>query len=170
MAVRVLYQRNRVEAYAVGEFQTDTLGSPKLIFVPSAYGLNGKAWADIQARVRAGAVLLLSGPFAGDEHLHETGRAQALGLPAQLTELLLRENTLNLQGGGMPLLYEGLKTTMLDRDTLPDGKTWAELSLGEGKVLFSAFPLELNSNADAVAAAYEVALKAAGVQRTYTTT
>ncbi|HLI75752.1 MAG TPA: beta-galactosidase [Acidobacteriaceae bacterium] len=170
MAVRVLYQRNRVEAYAVGEFQTDTLGSPKLIIVPSAYGLNGKAWADIQARVRAGAVLLLSGPFAGDEHLHETGRAQALGLPAQLTELLLRENTLNLPGGGMPLLYEGLKTTMLDRDTLPDGKTWAELSLGEGKVLFSAFPLELNSNADAVAAAYEVALKAAGVQRTYTTT
>ena len=169
-AVRVLYQHNRVEAYAVGEYQTDTLGTPKLILVPSAYGLNTKAWTDIETRVRAGAVLLLSGPFAGDEHMHETGRAQALGLPAELTELLLRDNTLDLPSGKLPLLYEGLKTTMLDRDTLPDAKTWAELPLGQGKVLFSAFPLELNTNEATIAAAYELALQAAGIQRTYTTT
>ena len=59
---------------------------------------------------------------------------------------------------------------MLDRDTLPDGKTWTELPLGQGKVLFSAFPLELNTNEDTIAAAYEIALHVAGIQRTYTTT
>ena len=169
-AVRVLFQRNRVEAYAVGEYQTDTLGTPKLIIVPSAYGLNAKAWTDIETQVRNGAVLLISGPFAGDEHLHETGRAQALGLPVELTELLLRDNTLDLPSGKFPLVYEGLRTTMLDKDTLPDGKTWTELPLGRGKVLFSAFPLELNSNEEAVAAAYDLALRAARIQRTYTTT
>jgi hypothetical protein len=169
-AVRVLYQRNRVEAYAVGEYQTDTLGTPKLIIVPSAYGLTAKAWADIEARVRAGAVLLLSGPFAGDEHLHTTDRAKAIGLPAELTELQLRDNTLDLPSGKAPLLYEGLRTTMLDRATLPDGKTWIELPLGSGKVLFSAFPLELNSDEGTIAAAYELAIEAAGIEHTYTTT
>jgi hypothetical protein len=169
-AVRVLYQRNRVEAYAVGEYQTDTLGTPRLIIVPSAYGLTAKAWADIEARVRAGAILLLSGPFAGDEHLHNTDRAKTIGLPAELTELLLRDNTLDLPSGKAPLLYEGLRTTMLDRATLPDGKTWTELPLGSGKIMFSAFPLELNSNEGTVAAAYELAIQAAGIQHTYTTT
>jgi hypothetical protein len=88
-AIHVLYQRNRLEAYAVGEYQTDTLGMPKLIIVRSAYGLTTKAWADIESRVRAGAVVLISGPFASDEHLHETDRARTIGLPAELTELQL---------------------------------------------------------------------------------
>ncbi len=169
MAVRVLYQFNRVEAYAVGEYQTETLGTPKLIIVPSAYGLNAKAWADIEARVRAGAVLLLSGPFAADEHLHDTARAGSIGLPSELSELLLRNNVVDLPTGQLPLVYEGLKTTTLDRATLPDGKTWAEHTLGQGKIFFSAFPLELNTNDATVAAAYEVALQAAGIQHTYTT-
>ena len=39
-AVRVLFQYNRVEAYAVGEYQMDTLGAPKLIVLPSAYGVS----------------------------------------------------------------------------------------------------------------------------------
>ncbi len=169
-AVRILYQRNRVEAYAVGEYQTDTLGQPKLIIVPSAFGLTAKAWEDIEAHVRSGAVLLLSGPFEGDEHLHETDRGKAIGLPAQLTELLLRDNEIELPSGKLPLLYEGLKTTILDRDTLPDGKTWAEMPLGSGKVLFSAFPLELNSEEGTIAAAYALAIQTAGIERTYTTT
>ncbi len=169
-AVRVLYQRNRVEAYAVGEYQTDTLGTPRLIIVPSAYGLTAKAWSDIETRVRAGAVLLLSGPFAGNEHLHNTDRAKTIGLPAELTGLLLRDNTLDLPSGKAPLLYEGLRTTTLDRATLPDGKTWTELPLGNGKILFSVFPLELNSDEGTVAAAYELAIQAAGIQHTYTTT
>ena len=168
-AVRVLYQHNRVEAYAVGEYQTDTLGTPRLILLPSAYGLSAKAWGDIEARVRAGATLLISGPFNGDEHLHPTERAQQVGLPAELTELLLRDNTLGLPSGEVPLVYGGMKTTTLDQNTLPGGKTWAEVSLGSGKVLFSAFPLELNDNLGSVAAAYDVALRAASIEPTYTT-
>lgn len=169
-AVRVLYQHNRVEAYAVGEYQTDTLGNPKLILLPSAYGLADKAWGDIEARVRAGATLLISGPFSADEHLHATDRAEKAGLPAELTELLLRDDALTLPAGDVPLVYGGLKTTMLDRDTLPGGKTWEEVSLGSGRILFSALPLELNENEASVAAAYALAIRAANVQATYTTT
>ena len=53
---------------------------------------------------------------------------------------------------------------------MPDGKTWSELPLGNGKVLFSVFPLELNSDEGTIAAAYEHAIEAAGIQHTYTTT
>jgi len=169
-AVRVLYQRNRVEAYAVGEYQTDTLGAPRLILVPSAYGLTAKAWADIEARVRAGTVLLLSGPFERDEHLHNTDRGKTIGLLTEPTELQLRDNTVDLPSGKAPLVYEGLRTTMLDRIVLPDGKTWIELPLGSGKIFISAFPLELNSDEGTVAAAYQLAIKAAGIEPTYTTT
>jgi hypothetical protein len=168
-AVRVLYQYDHAEAYAVGSYQTDVLGSPKLIILPSAYGLNAKAWSDIEARVRAGAVLLISGPFSEDPHLHATDRAHSIGLATTLEPLQLRNDTFHFPGGALPLEYPGLATTMLDRATLPGGNDWAEVSLGAGKVLFSAFPLELNSNLDSVAAVYAYALKLAQVQPVYTT-
>ncbi len=180
-AVRVLYERNRVEAYAVGEYQTDTLGTPKLIVLPSPYGLSDKAWADIEARVRAGAVLLVSGPFNGDPHmhpdmhpdlhpdLHPKNRASELGLRATLAPMQQTYESLSFPGGTLPLTYGGSATTMLDRSVFADGRTWAVLPLGQGKVLLSAFPLELNSNLDSVAAVYTYALKTAGVRATYTT-
>ena len=164
----MLYNYNRVEAYAVGEYQINTLGSPKLILLPSAYGLSQKTWEAIEARVRAGAVLLISGPFNGDPHLHPTGRAHALGIEASLTPLQLRDDTLHAPPGDLPLQYTGSTTTLLDRDTLPDGKDWQELRLGNGKVLFSTYPLELNTNLDSIARVYNYALQTAGVDRTYT--
>jgi len=167
-AVRVLYEYDRAEAYAVGEYQTDTLGSPKLILLPCAYGLTDKAWSDIEARVRAGAVLLVTGPFSANAHLHPTDRAQKLGLPATLAPLQQREQLLESPAGALELEFSG-KTTALDGAMLPDGKTWAELPLGKGRILFSALPLELNSNMDAVTAVYAYALKTAGVQPTYRT-
>ena len=118
-AVRALYNYDRTEAYAVGEYQTDTLGTPKLIILPSAMGLSDKAWTDIEARVRAGAVLLISGPFSADPHLHATDRAEKLGIPAILAPLQLRDNTIQSPAGSDALIYGGLKTTTLDRDVLP---------------------------------------------------
>ena len=167
-AVRVLYQYNRVEAYAVGEYQLDTLGTPKLILLPSAYGLTQKAWEAIEARVRAGAVLLISGPFDGDEHMHATGRERALGLDTTLMPLQQRDETLHGPAGDLPLQFGGMATTVLDRDVLPSAKDWKELTLGEGKVLFSSYPLELNTNLESIAQVYGYALKLAGVGHTYT--
>ncbi len=168
-AVRVLYQRNRVEAYAVGEYQTDALGTPKLIVLPAAYGLTDKAWADIEARVRAGAILLVSGPFSADAHMHSTPRAAELGLTASLAPLQQRDAELRFPGGALPLTYSGGATTVLDRLALPGGETWAELPLGRGRVLVAAFPLELNSNLDSIAAVYAYALKTSGFREIYTT-
>jgi len=168
-AVRVLYQEDRVEAYAVGEYQIDTLGKPKLILLPSPFGLTDAAWAAIEARVRDGAVLLISGPFSEDEHMHATDRAQKLGLDATLVPLQLRDELLHSPAGDLSLEYGGTATTVLDRSRMADGKEFVELPLGKGKVLFSVFPLELNGDTASIARVYEYAIKAAGVSRTYTT-
>jgi hypothetical protein len=169
-AVRVLYNYNHAAAYAVGEYQIDTLGTPRLIILPSAYGLTEQAWSAIEARVRDGAVLLLSGPFADDPHLHPTQRAAELGIPYETAPLELREQTFRWAGNPLELTYGGMGTTMLSRADLPGGQDWVEQPLGKGKILFSALPLELNDRLDAVAAVYAYALQAAGVQPIYTTT
>lgn len=170
-AVRTLYQRNRVEAYAVGEYQTDTLGTPKLIVLPSAYGLTDEAWRAIETRVRDGAVLLASGPFGGDEHMHATPREAALGINGTLAPLQLRDETLHTAFGELPLAYDSsMATTVLDRDRLADGADYIEIPLGKGRILYSAFPLELNSNDSTTEKVYAHALQLAGVEPTYTTT
>ncbi|MGI4829287.1 MAG: hypothetical protein ACRYFU_13995, partial [Janthinobacterium lividum] len=168
-AIRVLYHYNRVEAYAVGEYQTDTLGAAKLILLPSPYGLSEKAWNDIETRVRAGAVLLISGPFSADEHLHTTDRAARLGIPFALAPLNLRDETMHALHENLPLVYGGSKTTTLDRAVLPNGDTWTELPVGKGKVLFSAMPLELNSNLGSIATIYAAAIAEAHITHTYST-
>ena len=168
-AVRVLHNYNHVAAYAVGEYQPDTLGDPKLILLPSAYALTDAAWKAIEDRVREGAVLLISGPFAGDPHQHATDRAETLGLPYRRIPLEQREQVVSMAGSTVALTYSGMKTTVLSEAELADGKAWAEKSLGKGKILFSALPLELNDRLDSVAAVYAYALKVAKVEPIYTT-
>ena len=168
-AVRVLYNYDRATAYAVGEYQIDTLGSPRLIILPSAYGLTDAAWSAIEARVRAGAVLLVSGPFADDPHLHPTSRAADLGIDYETVPLTLRVQRFQWAGDPLTLTYSGLKTTTLSRARLPGDRDWMERTLGKGKILFSALPLELNDRLDAVAAVYNYALKTAGIEPVYTT-
>jgi RecA-family ATPase len=63
-----------------------------------------------------------------------------------------------------------LKTTVLSRAILPNGEDWMEKTLGKGKVLFAALPLELNANLQAVADVYSYALKAANIDPVYSTT
>jgi hypothetical protein len=169
-SVRALSYYARAEAYAVGEYQPELLGTPKLIIVPSAFGLTDAAWAAIEQHVRDGATLLVSGPFAEDAHLHPTGRQQAAGLPYTVAALTTRENLFHFPGGDEAITYPGLKTTTLMRAVLPDGKDWAEQPLGKGKILFSALPLELNTNLRAVGDVYSYALKTAGIAPVYSTT
>ncbi|HEY6447598.1 MAG TPA: alpha-amylase family protein [Acidobacteriaceae bacterium] len=169
-AVRALYNYDHAPAYAVGEYQIGTLGAPKLIILASAYGLTDNAWKALLEQVRAGAVLLISGPFAGDAHLHPTDRDDDVGLGYVTVPLELREQTFTWAGVPLQLTYGGMKTTTLSRAELPGGKDWVEQPLGKGRILFSALPLELNEQLDSVAQVYAYAMKAAGIEPVYTTT
>ena len=117
-----------------------------------------------------GATLLATGPFLEDTHLHPTNRQAAIGLPYTVVPLTLRDTLFHFPGGDEPLIYSGLKTTTLSRAALPNGQDWAEIPHGKGKILFSALPLELNSNLRAVADVYTYALKSADIAPVYSTT
>lgn len=168
-AVRALYQYARGEAYVVGEYQPELLGSPKLILLASPYGLTESAWSAIEKQVRAGAVLLVTGPFGEDPHFHGTDRQRKAGLPYTLEPLTLRETLLHFPGGDETLTYSGSKTTALNRVALPDGTNWEEKPFGQGRILFSPLPIELNDNLHAVADVYRYAMKLAKIAPTYST-
>ena len=82
--------------------------------------------------------------------------------------LTTRESVLQWPEGEARLTFDGDRTTYLDRVVFPGNATWAERSLGKGKILLSAFPLELNDNLEAVGSVYRYAMKVAGVTPTYT--
>ena len=168
-AVRALYYYARGEAYAVGEYQIASLGSPKLIILPSPFALTEDAWQAIVARVQAGAVLLVTGPFGGDAHFHPTGRQDQVGLAYVDAPLTLRSQAFRWAGGEAELIFGGDKTTVLSRAQMPGDQDWAEKPLGKGKILFAALPLELNQNLQAVGDVYRYAMKQANISPTYTT-
>ena len=66
-------------------------------------------------------------------------------------------------------MYSGNKTTVLNRAALPDGKDWEEEPFGQGHILFSALPIELNDNLQAVGDVYSYAMKLAQIAPVYTT-
>jgi hypothetical protein len=169
-AVRALYYFARGEAYAVGEYQIASLGSPKLILLPSAFALTEDAWQAILSRVKEGAVLLITGPFAGDAHFHPAGRQNQIGLSYADAPLTLRSNLFEWPGGEEEFTFAGNKTTILSRAQLPDGQDWKEVSLGKGQILFATLPIELNENLKGIGDVYSYAMKAANISPTYTTT
>ena len=145
-AVRALYYYARGEAYVVGEYQIASLGSPKLIILPSSFALTEEAWLTIVAHVKAGAILLATGPFGGDAHFHPTGRQEQVGLAYIDAPLTLRSNAFRWPGGEEEFTFAGDKTSVLNRAQMPGNQDWAEAPLGKGRILFAALPLELNQN------------------------
>jgi hypothetical protein len=168
-AVRALYGYARSEAYAVGEYQIELLGEPKLILLPSPMGLTEKAWDTILKHVKAGATLLVTGPFDGDAHMHATGRQDAVGIPYADAPLTIRDHAVKFPWGEQEVSFGGNKTTELSRADLADGGEWVEKQAGKGKILFSALPLELNDDLRVVGNAYRYALTIASVTPVYTT-
>ncbi len=173
-AVRALYNYARADTYAVGEYQIDLLGDPKLIILPSPSALTAKAWEAIRKKVEGGATLLVSGRLDGYAPLRTSGRPY--DAPAFTWPLTVRENPLKWPEGEARLVYGGDKTTFLDRAVVMedgafrwDGNLWSEQPLGKGRVLFAALPLELNDNVQAVGDIYRYALKTAGVVPAYST-
>jgi Beta-galactosidase len=168
-SIRALYGYARSQAYAVGEDQVALLGNPKLIIVPSPWVLNEATWTAIIQKVNDGATLLISGRFDEDPHFHVTDRPSRIGIPYLPGQLFTQVNEMEWPGGKAELIYSGEKTNFLERAVLPEGKTFVEKTVGKGKILFAALPLELNENLEAVGEIYSYALKAAGVKPVYST-
>jgi len=167
--MRALYHHARGCAYAVGEYQLELLGQPRLILLPAPWVLSPKAWDALLEKVRAGATLLVTGRFDLDEHFHPTERHRAAGLDYEPRILSTRENPVRWPGGAGRATFSGNKTTFLERAGLPAGATFARRAVGQGQVLFFTLPLELNDDLKLLGDVYRWALHEARVTPVYRT-
>ena len=170
-AVRALFNYARATAFAVGEYQLPDMPDAKLIIVPSPWVMHEPAWETLMGKVRAGATLLLSGRIDLDEHWAPVaGRTQPWNAGYSAGALVTREATLTWPGDSARLSFSGDRTTYADRGYLEGGKTFVEVPLGSGKILYSALPLELADQLDAVARVYSYAIRISGARLPYETT
>ncbi len=169
-AVRALYYRARLDAYAVGEYQLSLLGNPKLIILPSPWCFKEAAWQTLLEKVKGGATLLLTGPFQQDEHFQPVSRLSDLDLENFVLPLATRENMVEWPGGRGWSSFGGEKCTFLERGVLKQGQSFAEAKVGQGRILYSPLPLELNDNLELLGKIYRYAAAQAGVQPSYETT
>ncbi len=170
VCVRALYGYAHSEAYVVGEEQIQRIGNPKLIILPSPWVLSQESWELLLIKAKDGATLLVSGRFDEDPHFRATGRQTELGIDYRPGRLRLMNQKIQWPGGSGRLTYSGPKTDFLERAFLPDGSTFVEKTVGRGKILFVALPLELNDNLKAVGEVYQYALKTANVDAVYSST
>lgn len=169
-AVRALYNYARGSAFAVGEYQVGNMPDAKLIIVPSPWAFSQKAWDELMTKVEAGATLLISGRVDADEHWNAVpSRTRGWSTGYSEEPLGTRYVDISWPGDSARLSYPGDITTYLDRGLLGNGKTFADIPLGKGGVLYFAVPLELSNNLDVVGRIYSFAMNKAGITGSYTT-
>ncbi|HJT89584.1 MAG TPA: hypothetical protein VJ732_17065 [Bryobacteraceae bacterium] len=168
--VRALYGYARQSAFAVGEYQLNLLGNPKLIIVPAPWILRQDAWAALLKNVEGGATLLISGRIDADEHFWPvTSRTRDWPVGYQPGPLTTRENLISWPGGSLRLSYGGSKTTYAERGILADGSGFLEQAIGKGRLIYFALPLEFADELDSIGQAYRYAIQRAGIAPMYQT-
>ncbi|MGO9096486.1 MAG: beta-galactosidase [Bryobacteraceae bacterium] len=168
-SVRALYHVARGSAYAVGEYQLRLLGNPKLIVAPAPWIMRQESWEALLEKVRAGATLLISGRIDADEHFHPVeGRTRGWAEGYAPAPLTARETTVEWPGGSARLTYSGDKTTYGERGWLPGG-AFLEKQVGQGRILYFAYPLELADEVESIGRIYRYAIARAGVKEAYET-
>jgi len=170
-SVRALYQYARATAFAIGEYQLSKMPDAKLIIVPAPWVLSQDAWQELMAKVEAGATVLISGRIDADSHWQSVP-SRTNNWAVGYTEEALRTRYAEVvwPGDSVRLSYSGDKTTYLDRGVLGGSKTFANIPLGKGHILYFALPLELSDQLSAIGRIYKYAMEQAGVSAAYETT
>lgn len=169
-ATRALAYELNVPFRAVGEYDLSSLRSnpAKFIILPSAHNVDDQAFAELITIVEeTGATLLLTGPIGLDAYWHPVDR-----MAAELGERKLanvrREESLRLGDRAWPVSYGHRKIAELSKE-IPAGSgakpadaagdSLVDVKLGEGRLLWSPLPVELNDRIDAISALYRHALE-----------
>jgi len=165
-AVRVMHYHCRVPMAAVGEFNLDSWPAPpKLAILPCPRILTRKAWSQLRGWLEQGTTLLVTGPFDDDEHWISSGRMREVGLPTSVRPVMPVEYVAG-RTGEIGLRYRGEKLQRLETaiaDSPSDVSGYREVTIGKGKLLWVAAPVELAENTEPTMTFYRLALQAAGI-------
>jgi len=169
-AVRALFNHAHAAAFAVGEYQLSDMPPARLIIVPAPWVISQEAWDILMEKVRSGATLLISGRIDADAHWATVpSRTAVWNAGYTHGTLTAREAMLRWPGDSARLSYSGDRTTFAERGYLDGAKTFLEMPLGAGRILYSALPLELADQTDAIARVYSYAIRRSGSRAAYET-
>jgi len=153
-AVRAVAYDVHLPAYIIPENQIGKLGSPKLAILPSPQALGEPAWRALLHYVDAGGSLLITGPVDRDEHWQVVSRARDLALQAHVEPLTYHAATVRLGDRSLALTYGQPQQNWLDSLRFEDGATFKEIPHGKGRIFWTAYPVELSENEQALAELY----------------
>ena len=166
-AIRTLYHDLNVQAYCVSEFHPETLGTPKLIIVPSPRVLTQSGWETLTDQLNKGTTVVLSGPVDSDEYWKNVSRLAHLGLKINPeTQPVSREEYCTINNQQFTARFTHTSQDYLDKAVIQnaDPNNHYILPVGKGKLIYSPYPLEAADNPEAMIAHYQCGLNAAGIQ------
>ncbi|WP_040950687.1 beta-galactosidase [Gorillibacterium massiliense] len=167
-SVRTLAYEVKVPVRGVSEYDLDSLRitPAKIIIVPSPHNFSSTALNELLAIVReTGATLLWTGPINIDEYWLFGERMKGL-IGSSAIANVCREELLILNGTKYQVSYGARKIAELSKEVIPNSTNGViDVSLGEGRLLWSPLPLELSERGEAVRALYEYAVSEAGCLR-----
>jgi hypothetical protein len=166
-AVRTLAYNDHLTAYAIAENQIERLGTPKLAILPSPQTLTDKAWRALLQYAKDGGNLLISGPVEHDEHWRTAPRAAELKLDATIEPLVVHNATLRLGERTVQLSFDQQKQTWLDALHFGGSSTFREIPYGQGRIFWTAYPVELAEGSEAVSALYAYVAAKSGIVPLY---
>ncbi|HMK22636.1 MAG TPA: hypothetical protein VK466_09895 [Terriglobales bacterium] len=153
-AVRALAYDDHLTLYAVAENQLTNLGTPRLTILPSAQALTETAWQRLLAYVKAGGNLLVTGPVDRDEHWHRAARMPEFQSGVAVEPLMFHNATMALGGRTVSLSFDQEKQSLVECYRFGDGSTLKEISVGKGRIFWTAYPVELAEGTAAASALY----------------
>ena len=168
--VRVMHYHAGAQMRAVGEYDAArSLGTPKLIVVPSPRVLADEAWNALLTAAGRGSTVLITGIPDDDAYWLPTGRLRELDVEATRRPVMQSES-LRIDEKTFQVGYRDQKIQRLER-AVPTGESPAPVKVvarGKGRILWCPLPIELSDNAEAIAALYRYALSQSGWQQVYT--
>ena len=165
---RVLAHEMNIPFRALSEYHLGSLKNdpPKLLIVPSPHNFSDQALDFILEAVKEqGITLLFTGPVNLDAYWKKTARMEKVIGHAQI-ENIRREELLEVTGRQFPVSFGGERIAEVMREVLiAEPKTTAvkEYSYGQGEIIWSPLPVELNERSEPIIALYEHALEKADV-------
>ena len=177
-AVRALAYDLHQPCYIIAENQIDKLGSPKLVILPSAQALRESTWQALLTYVKNGGNLLVTGPVSRDEHWHLVDRYTPLGIEAHAEPLTFHQDFIwNIgqkqekfpvsgftNSAAVEISFAQDRQQLLEYLRFNDGSRISEVSVGKGKIFWTADPLELAEGSSPTSTVYYETLKILGVK------
>jgi hypothetical protein len=168
---RILSYELKVPFRAVGEYHLESIYSspPKLILLPSAHNMDNTAFAALVEAVKhSGATLLITGPAGIDAYWKPSDRLTEVLGKRKLSNVR-REEVLNIQGDDIAVSFGGRRIAEIMKEVKDTETTQASkdnkvvnVPLGNGRLIWSPLPVELNERIEPISKLYQYALDAAG--------